>query len=89
MPSASVHDIKYRFGGGGDNNNRDFGRNNVVYSKKPAPTPPVMKHKKGIAPQPIGHHDWQPGPKPVSPRKVDPIKEMKMIGQKKDDDVSI
>lgn len=85
MPSASVHDTKSRFGGL-HNNNRDFGRNNGVYSKKPAPTPPVMKHKKGQAPQPTGN-DWQPALKPVSPRKVDPIKEMKMIGQKRDDDV--
>lgn len=87
MPSASVHDIKSRFGG--DNNSRDFGRNNVGYSKKPAPTPPVMKHKKGLAPQPSGSGDWKPALRPVSPKKVDPIREMKLIGQKTEDDVSV
>lgn len=85
MPSASVHDMKSRFGG--DNNNRDFGRNNNIYSKKPAPSPPVTKHRKGLAPQPSGGSDWKPALRPVSPKKVDPIKEMKMIGQKNDDEV--
>lgn len=87
IPRESVNDMKSRFGGSSDTYNRDINKNNI-YSKKLAPTPPVVKHKKGLAPQPE-QNNWQPALKPVSPRKVDPIKEMKMIGQKMDDDVSI
>uniref|UniRef100_A0A336JYY3 non-specific serine/threonine protein kinase n=1 Tax=Culicoides sonorensis TaxID=179676 RepID=A0A336JYY3_CULSO len=55
------------------------------HSKKLAPTPPLVKFKKKMAPQP---RNFSQPPEKHEAEKADPIKEMKIIGKKTEDNVT-
>lgn len=88
---TTVNDIRTRF----NDSNLDFDPEPVkagVYKKKPAPAPPVMNYshlRKGPAPQ-APKRDWEPKAKSefsYETPKVDPIREMKMIGKISNEEV--
>lgn len=82
---TSVTDIRGRFNDDGMEMNGRAG----VYKKKAAPQPPKpTSYQKYPAPQP--GQQWEPKAKPeysYEQRKVDPIKELEMIGRVRQDEV--